>query len=173
VALFRFGLCIHDSAHGLRLAAAGRSLRFLRNAMIDLPQREQNEYVGHSIPATISSCRFLISFFTEIALAYEHRPPTDYSCPRRSCFQLTDASLVLFKSVFMAAQLFGTGYIFCAMVLKFFQNCVQFSNDGVKFVTQFLVHPLLNCVKNNVGLIGQKLLRSLGLLGEKLFHFDA
>jgi len=78
---------------------------------------------------------------------------------------------VLFKSVFMAAQLFGTGYIFCAMVLKFFQNRVQFSNDGIKFVTQFLVHPLLNCIKNNVGLIGQKLLRSLGLLGEKLFHF--
>jgi hypothetical protein len=61
VALFRFGLCIHDSVHGLPLAAAGRSLRFLRNAIIDSPQREQNEYVGHSIPATISSCRFLIS----------------------------------------------------------------------------------------------------------------
>jgi len=55
----------------------------------------------------------------------------DYLCPRRSCFQLTDTSLVLFKSVFMAAQLFGTGYIFCAMVLKFFQNRVQFSNDGI------------------------------------------
>ncbi len=75
-------------------------------------------------------------FFTEIALAYQHRPKTDYLCPRRRCFQLTDASLVLFKSVFMAAQLFGTGYIFCAMVLKFFQNRVQFSNDGIKFVTQ-------------------------------------
>ena len=68
-------------------------------------------------------------FFTDIALAYEHRPKTNSLCPRRSCFQLTDASLVLFKSVFMAAQLFGTGYIFCVMVLKLFQNRVQLSND--------------------------------------------
>src|SRR6266852_8736433 len=60
--LFVSGLCIHDSVQGFALAAAGRSLCFLKNAMIGLPQREQNEYVGHSIPATISSCRFLISF---------------------------------------------------------------------------------------------------------------
>ena len=77
-ALFRFGLCIHDSAHGLRLAAAGRSLRFLRNAMIDLPQREQNEYVGHSIPATISSCRSLISFLqiSHLRMSIDHKQIT-------------------------------------------------------------------------------------------------
>jgi hypothetical protein len=47
VALVVSRLCIHDSVQGFALAAAGRSLCFLKNAMIGLPQREQNEYVAH------------------------------------------------------------------------------------------------------------------------------
>src|SRR6266478_1514542 len=95
-------------------------------------------------------------------------------CRRCSCFQRTDASLELYKLVFVAAQLFGAGNIFVTMIFKLFQNRVQFSNDGIKFLTQLLVHLLLhklvNGFENNIGLIGQKLLRSLGLLGEKMFH---
>src|SRR6266851_3616385 len=45
--LFVSRLCIHDSVQGFALAAAGRSLCFLKNAMIGLPQREQHEYVAH------------------------------------------------------------------------------------------------------------------------------
>src|SRR5882724_11256279 len=115
-------------------------------------------------------------FLTDITLIYEHRPTTDYLCPRHSYFQRTDTSLVLYKLVVVAAQLFGASYIFVPMVLKFFQNRVQFSNDGIKFVTQLLVHlflhKLVNGFENNIGLIGQKLLRSLDLLGEKMFHFS-
>jgi len=76
----------------------------------------------------------------------------------------------------VAAQLFGTGYIFVAMIIKLFQNRVQFSNNGIELFTQLLVHlfldNLVHGIENNIGLIGQKLLRRLGLLGEKMFHFS-
>jgi len=125
-------------------------------------------------------------FLTDIALIYEHRPKTDYLCPRRSYFQRTDASLELYKLVFVAAQLFGAGNIFVTMIFKLFQNRVQFSNDGIKFFSQLLVqlllHKLVNGFENDIGLIGQKLLHifldaikflvsSLGLLGEKMLFF--
>jgi hypothetical protein len=45
--LFVSGLRIRDSVQGFALAAAGRSLCLLKNAMIGLPQREQNECVAH------------------------------------------------------------------------------------------------------------------------------
>ncbi len=67
--LFVSGLCIHDSVQGFALAATGRSLCFLKNAVIGLPQREQKEYVAHWSPATISSCRFSI-FFLQISHLY-------------------------------------------------------------------------------------------------------
>ena len=103
-----------------------------------------------------------------------------------SCFQRTDASLELYKLVFVAAQLFGAGNIFVTMIFKLFQNRVQFSNDGIKFFSQLLVqlllHKLVNGFENDIGLIGQKLLHifldaikflvsSLGLLGEKMLFF--
>src|SRR6266849_7309349 len=47
VVFFVSGLRIHDSVQGFALAAAGRSLCFLKNAMIGLPHREQNEYAAH------------------------------------------------------------------------------------------------------------------------------
>src|SRR5438128_1041651 len=135
--------------------------------MIGFPQRSQNENSGKPIPATTASLSCLISF---LQLSHFLTSIGEEELCLHG-LELCDASLVLFKFVLMAAQLFGTGYIFCAMILKFFQNRVQFSNDGIKLFTQLLVHPLLNCVKNNIGLIGQKLFRSLGLLGEKMFHF--
>src|SRR5216683_6171244 len=87
---------------------------------------------------------------------------------RRSFFQRTDASLEFYKLFVVAAQLFGAGYIFVAMVFEFLQNRIQFCNYGIKFFIELLVHPLLNCLKNNIGLIGQKLLRRFGMFGEKL-----
>ncbi len=76
----------------------------------------------------------------------------------------------------MAAELLRASYIFIAMVLKFFQNGIQFRNDGIEFFTKLFVHLFLNKLvhgfENNIGLIGQKLLRSLGLLGEKMFYFS-
>ena len=63
---------------------------------------------------------------------------------------------------------------FVAMVFKFFQNRIQFCNDGIKFLIQLLVHlffhKLVNGFENDIGLIGEKLLHFFSLSGKKILH---
>src|SRR5712692_7327093 len=72
------------------------------------------------------------------------------------------------------AELFSAGYIFVAMVFKFFQNRIQFRNDGIKCFIQLLVHlflhKLVNGFGNDIGLIGQELLHFFSLSRKKLLH---
>ena len=126
MALFRFGVVYPRLSSPSALGSRGQKFALLEKCNDRLAAARTERVCRPLNPGNDLFMPVLNFFFTDIALAYEHRPKTDYLCPRRSCFQLTDTGLVLFKSVFMAAQLFGTGYIFYAMVLKFFQNRVQF-----------------------------------------------
>jgi hypothetical protein len=63
--------------------------------------------------------------------------------------------------------LFSAGYIFVAMVFKFFQNRIPFRYNGIKFFIQLLVHlflhDLINGFENAIGLAGKKLLHFFSL----------
>ena len=74
----------------------------------------------------------------------------------------------------MRASCFCSWSSFAAMVFKFFQNRIEFRNDGIKFFIQLLVHlflhKLVNGFENDIGLIGKELLHFFSLSRKKLLH---
>src|SRR6266849_10851212 len=72
--------------------------------------------------------------------------------------ELCDTGLVLLQLVCVPANLLGADGVFLLQCLDPLQNAVEFSNDGIDFIVQLLLHSLTHGFQNDICLLGEELL---------------